>query len=56
MLSRDGGKTWGAPATLLTSSNEADHPQLLQSQGRIFLIWNIPEQGSKVVELRSEGN
>lgn len=56
MLSRDGGKTWGAPRTLLTSSNEADHPQLLQSQGRIFLIWNIPEQGSKVVELRSEGN
>ncbi len=56
MISRNGGQNWNAPITVLTSGHEADYPQLLRWQGRIFLLWNIPEQGSSVVELGSEGN
>ena len=54
MLSRDAGKSWSPANTLLTSSNAADYPQLLQFQQRIFLFWHLPDQGSKVLELAVE--
>ena len=49
--SADGGTSWSEPQPLLSSAEQAERPQLLRWQQRLFLIWNIPASGVKVLEL-----
>lgn len=49
--SADSGLHWNPPVTLASSTEQAERPQLLRWQQRLFLVWNHPASGLLVREL-----
>ncbi len=47
----DGGANWQSTETLLTSSEDSDHPQLIAAQGRVFIGWSAKKEGYRVIEI-----
>lgn len=51
MQSDDGGRSWGQPQSLATSTGKVDYPQLLAHTEQGYLLWNTAEQGLLSVKL-----
>jgi len=47
----DGGENWQSTETLLTSSEDSDHPQLIAAKGKVFIGWSAKKEGYRVVEV-----
>jgi hypothetical protein len=43
--SRDGGRSWDAPAVISQTKGKSDYPQLLLKDGQAYLAWNTEFDG-----------
>ena len=51
MFSDDEGKSWRDAQKLASSSEKADYPILIQYKNLPYLVWNIQQEGMKVILL-----
>jgi hypothetical protein len=49
--SRDGGRTFTQPVTLVASASASDHPQLVSDGVRVLLSWNSAAEGHRIMPL-----
>lgn len=54
MLSRDDGRSWSVPRTLMSTSQGSDHPLLITSPGGVYLSWASEEHGYVFKELTND--
>jgi len=54
MQSRDDGRSWSAPQTLMTTDQGSDHPLLVTSAQGVFLSWSSEEHGYVFKELSND--
>ena len=49
--SGDSGLSWGDADTLLFTSGDSDHPQLVQAGKKLYAAWHSQEEGYRIVAL-----
>ncbi len=50
-MSEDGGRNWNAPVEAAHSAGATDYAQLLQRDGRAWLVWNTADEGFRLLPL-----
>lgn len=51
MQSRDGGKSWSAPARIASTAGPSDHPLLIGDGAKVYLSWNSVAEGHRLIAL-----
>lgn len=51
MTSRDDGRSWSTPQTVITTDQASDHPLLITSSDGVFLSWSSEQHGYVFKEL-----
>ncbi len=54
MQSRDDGRSWSVPQTIMTTDMGSDHPLLITSSRGVFLSWSSEEHGYVFQELSND--
>jgi len=54
MQSRDDGRSWSEPQTLMTTDQGSDHPLLITSPRGVYLSWSSEEHGYVFKELSND--
>jgi hypothetical protein len=54
MVSRDGGRNWGAPQTVADSAGASDHPLLIADGNAAYLSWNTAQEGYRLLPIPLE--
>ncbi len=54
MQSRDDGRSWSVPQTIMTTDKGSDHPLLITSSRGVFLSWSSEEHGYVFQELSND--
>jgi len=54
MVSRDGGRSFGAPQVVARTGNASDHPLLIANGERVFLSWQTRADGFRLIPLEGK--